>query len=253
MRIGSLIPVLMAAALSLPGQTQDGSGDALPALAPESAIILSPSEPEISAISDGRVLGVIPAHKIISTTSLAIEPLTPRGKFTLAFKDTVDPFTFVSAAFYGGIAQWQNDYSGYGQGAQGYGKRFAAAYADQAIGNYLTEAIFPVLLRQDPRYFRLGTGGTLARLGYALSRTLITRTDAGKKQFNFSEFLGNSTAAGISTLYYPAAQRTIGEVGEKFALQLVGDSAFNVLIEFWPDMRRAILHKEHNGSKPADR
>src|SRR6516225_3263163 len=153
MRIGSLIPVLMAVALSLPGQTQDGSGDALPALAPESAIIPSPSEPEISAISDGRVLGVIPAHKIISTTSLAIEPLAPRGKFNLAFKDTVDPFTFVSAAFYGGIAQWQNDYPGYGQGAQGYSKRFAAAYADQAIGNYLTEAIFPVLLRQDPRYF----------------------------------------------------------------------------------------------------
>jgi hypothetical protein len=253
MRVGWFIPVLMALALSLRGQAQDGSADTPLVLAPESAIIPSPSEPEISAISNGRVLGVIPAHKIIPTTSVAVESLTPGRKFNLAFKDTVDPFTFVSAAFYGGIAQWQNDYPGYGQGAQGYSKRFAAAYSDQAIGNYLTEAIFPILLHDDPRYFRLGVGSKLGRLGYALSRTLITRTDSGMKRFNFSEILGNSTAAGISTLYYPPAQRTIGEVSEKLALQVVGDSVFNVLIEFWPDMRRAIFHKDRNNSEPADR
>jgi hypothetical protein len=232
----------MAAALSLPGQSPEGSANEATSLAPELAVIpLSPA-PEISG-SDGRVLGVIPANKIVPTSSPAIEPLTPRGKFKLAFKDTVDPFTFASAGFYAGIAQWQNDYQAYGQGAQGYGKRFGAAYADQAIGNYFTEAIMPVVLKQDPRYFRLGTGSKLTRLRYAVSRTLVTRTDSGKSRFNGSEFLGNAAAAGLSTLYYPAAQRTAGEVAEKLGLQVIGDTAFNVLIEFWPDMRRTIFRK----------
>jgi len=147
--------------------------------------------------------------------------------------------------FYAGIAQWQNDHAGYGQGAQGYSKRFAAAYADQAIGNYFTEALMPAVLREDPRYFRLGAGGRLTRLKYALTRTLITRTDSGKSRFNSSEFLGNAAAAGISRLYYPAAERTAGEVSEKFGMQVIGDTAFNVLIEFWPDMRRMIVRKGH--------
>ena len=238
------VSLLTTGALSLPGQVTETSSEEAVSLAPEPAIIPSSSGPEIPA-TDGRVLGVIPANKILSTPSLAVEPLTARGKFRLAFKDTVDPFTFAAAGFYAGIAQWQNDYAGYEQGAQGYSKRFAAAYADQAIGNYFTEAIMPAVLREDPRYFRLGTGGRLTRLKYALSRTLITRTDSGKSRFNSSEFLGNAAAAGISRLYYPAAERTAGVVSEKFGMQVIGDTAFNVLIEFWPDMRRMIVRKGH--------
>jgi hypothetical protein len=236
--------LLIAGALSLSGQATEGSSDEALSLAPEPAIIPSSAGPEIP-LPEGRVLGVIPANKILPTASPAIEPLTAGGKFRLAFKDTVDPFTFASAGFYAGIAQWHNDSAGYGQGAQGYSKRFAAAYADLAIGNYFTEAIMPTVLREDPRYFRLGTGGGLTRLKYALSRTLITRTDSGKSRFNSSEFLGNAAAAGISTLYYPAADRTAGEVSEKFGIQVIGDTAFNVLIEFWPDMRRLIVRKPH--------
>jgi hypothetical protein len=239
-----LLPLFAAAALSLPAQSPDDADDR--ASSPELIASPSPSFPDIFAGSEGRVLGVIPTNKIISTVEPSgIEPLTKRGKFRLAFKDSVDPFTFASAGFYAGIAQWQNDYPGYGLGAQGYAKRFGAAYADQSIGNFFTEAIFPALLHQDPRYFRLGTGGKWARLGYALSRTLITRTDSGGRTFNSSEFLGNAAAAGLSAAYYPAAQRSIGEVGEKFGIQVIGDSVFNALIEFWPDMRRKFLRKEH--------
>lgn len=169
--------------------------------------------------------------------------MTTGGKFTLAFKDTIDPFTFVLAGFYAGVAQWQDDYPSYGQGASGYGKRIGAAYADQAIGNYFTEAIVPSLLHQDPRYFRKGSGRKRTRLTYALSRTIVTRTDRGRSTFNYSEWGGNAAAAGISTLYYPASQRTWGETGEKLAIQIISDSAFNVLLEFWPDMKRLILKR----------
>jgi hypothetical protein len=198
----------------------------------------SPPSPE-----EGRILGVIPNNKTASESTAADAALTPRGKFSLAFKDTVDPFTFVLAGFYAGVSQWQNDYAPFGQGGKGYAKRFGAASADQAIGNYLTEAILPVLLHQDPRYFRKGSGGTWRRMSYAVSRTFITRTDAGRRTFNYSEVAGNAVAAAISNAYYPASERTAGETGEKLTVQLASDSAFNVLLEFWPDMRHAIFKK----------
>jgi hypothetical protein len=200
--------------------------------------------------SGGRIFGIIPNNKTVSSkntpqqTIHLEEPLTVRKKFDLAFKDTTDPFTVVLAAFYAGVAQWQNDFPTYGQGSVGFGKRFGAAYADQGIGNYLTEAIFPILLHEDPRYFRKGVGSGRRRLFYALSRVVITRTDKGTDRFNYSEFIGNATATGISNLYYPASERTAGETAQRFAVQIVSDSAFNVLLEFWPDMKRELLKKK---------
>ena len=195
------------------------------------------------ASEGGRVLGLIPDNKIVPSTGASEEPLTVGGKFMLATKDTIDPFTFVLAGFYSGVAQWQNDYPTYGQGGSGYGKRFGAAYADQAIGNYFTEAIVPAVMHHDPRYFRRGVGTKWARFHYALTRTVITRTDRGRAAFNYSEWVGNGIAAGLSTIYYPAAERTAGEVGEKLAIQIASDSAFNVLLEFWPDMKRAVFRR----------
>jgi hypothetical protein len=209
--------------------------------APSEAVIVDTTSSNPEA---GRILGVIPDNKIVPSTKASTEePLTPGAKFTLAWKDSIDPFTFVLAGFYAGIAQWQNDYPTWKQGAGGYGKRFGAAYADQVVGNYLTEAIVPVLMHEDPRYFRKGTGSGWSRMSYALTRTVVTRTDRGKGQFNYSEIVGNAAAAGISNLYYPASQRTVGETGEKFAIQVVSDSAFNVLLEFWPDMRRMAMKR----------
>jgi hypothetical protein len=192
---------------------------------------------------EGRILGVIPNNKTVPQLAPTEAPLTPRGKFNLAFKDTFDPFIFVAAGFYAGLAQWQNDYAPFGQGGTGFAKRFGAAYADQAIGNYMTEGIFPSLLRQDPRYFRRGSGGPWRRVSYALSRTIVTRTDTGRRTFNYSEIGGNAVAAAISNVYYPASERTAGEAVEKLTIQLASDSAFNILLEFWPDMRHAFFKK----------
>jgi hypothetical protein len=198
----------------------------------------APDEPE------GRIFGVIPNNKTVPHKyAPGEEPLTALQKFKLATKDTTDPFTVVLAAFYAGVAQWQNDFPTWGQGGAAYGKRFGAAYGDQVIGNYLTEAILPVLLHEDPRYFRKGTGLKRKRVGYALSRVVITRTDKGTDRFNYSEIIGNGMAAGISNLYYPATERSVGETAEKFAVQMVSDSAFNVLLEFWPDMKHALFKK----------
>ncbi len=212
---------------------------------------IAPSKAEASQVDPGqvgsdagagRILGVIPDNKIVPSNSTG-EPLTRREKFNLAFKDSIDPFTFVLAGFYAGIAQWNDQYRQYGEGGSGYAKRFGAAYADQVIGNYFTEAIVPTMMHQDPRYFRMGSGRKLKRLGYAMTRTVVTRTDKGHAAFNYSEIAGNTIAAGLSNLYYPPAERTAGETAEKLGVQVVSDSAFNVLLEFWPDMRRVILKR----------
>jgi len=230
---------LVGGASPVPAQDQpDSTGPAT--LEPSAADSTDPSVPDDEG---GRVLGLIPDNKIVPSTSKLEEPLTSGGKFNLALKDTIDPFTFVLAGFYSGIAQWRGDYPAYGEGGTGYAKRFGAAYADQAIGNYLTEAIVPSLTHEDPRYFRKGTGGVWSRMSYALTRTLVTRTDKGGHSFNFSEIAGNAIAAGLSDFYYPPAQRTAGAATERLGIQVVSDSAFNVLLEFWPDMKRAILKR----------
>jgi hypothetical protein len=233
----SILCILICGASLLCGQEPVAPGTVHQDAAAQDSAQPAAEEPE------GRILGVIPNNKTVPQSAPKEEPLTTRKKFNLAFKDTTDPFTVVLASFYAGIAQWQNDFPTFGQGGTGYAKRFGAAYADQAIGNYLTEAILPSLLREDPRYFRKGTGSARHRINYALSRTFITRTDRGRDRFNYSEIVGNGLAAGISNLYYPASERTAGETMEKFGVQVVSDSAFNILLEFWPDLKHAILRR----------
>jgi hypothetical protein len=196
-----------------------------------------------STPEEGRIFGMIPNNKTVAQPAALPMPLTPGGKFHLAFRDTVDPFTFVLAGFNAGIAQWKDAFPSFGQGGDAYAKRFGAAYADQAIGNYFTEAFLPTLLREDPRYFRRGTGGKWRRTKYALTRVVVTRTDSGRATFNAAEIFGNAAATGISNLYYPASERTAGESSERLGVQLMSDGAFNVLLEFWPDMRRAFFRK----------
>jgi hypothetical protein len=132
----------------------------------------------------------------------------------------------------------QRQYPSFGQGAQGFGKYYGGAFADQAIGNIMTEGLFPTALHQDPRYFVRGEGGFWRRTGYALSREFITRGDDGHSHFNTSEFGGNAVAAGISNVYYPAADRSFGNTANKWGQQIALDAFFNVAKEFWPDVRK---------------
>jgi hypothetical protein len=191
-----------------------------------------------------HILGIVPDYDTVRNASGVILPISAKRKFWLATEDVFDPFSFAITGIYAGASQMANQYPEFGQGAKGYAKRYGGAFADQAIGNYLTEAAFPALLRQDPRYFRMGsTSGFWKRVGYSMSRTIVTRGDSGARQFNFSEIVGNGVAAGISAAYYPPSSRHPEEVFEKFALNLGSDSGFNILKEFWPDMRHKLFGK----------
>jgi hypothetical protein len=193
--------------------------------------------------SKNHIFWVIPNYRADENTA-DIKPLTPGAKFKIAFDDSFDPSAFLVAGVLAGLADAQNSYREYGDGAESLGKYYAAAFADQAIGNMMTEAVFPVALHQDPRYFVKGRGGFWKRTEYAISREVITRSDDGRSQFNTSEIAGNAVAAGISNAYAPAAERSFGNTTSKWGEQLGLDAFFNVLKEFWPDVRDKLFGQQ---------
>jgi hypothetical protein len=188
-----------------------------------------------------RVLGIFPTFNM-STIPDAVA-MTPKQKFQLAFKSATDPVTFLIAGVDAGVSQWQNDYSGYGQGAEGYFKRWGASYADTFDGDILGNALFPTLLHQDPRYFRKGTGTIKSRLWYAMLTTVRCKGDNGHWQPNISNVVGNIAAGGIANLYYPSTDRGAGLTFER-AFTVTAEGAFGAMfVEFWPDVSHKLFKK----------
>ena len=187
-----------------------------------------------------RIFGIVPNYRT-SSMPVPYVPLSIHDKFKIASQDAFDRGTFVLAAAFGGEAQLTNSEPSFGHGAQAYGKYFATSYGDYMIGDYMTEAIFPAFLHQDPRYFRRAKGSTMSRLGYAAGQIFWTHSDQGLGQFNYSEILGNSTSVAISNAYYPNSRDASSAVG-KLGTQLGVDMASNILKEFWPDILRKLHH-----------
>jgi hypothetical protein len=198
------------------------------------------AEEGMSGYRQRHIMWVIPNYRS-DEGATEFHPLMPDQKFKLAFDDSFDPTAFLVAGVFAGSSMAQDQYRSFGQGAKGFSKYYGGAFADQAIGNVMTEGIFPTVLHQDPRYFTKGRGGFLKRTGYAVSREFITRNDDGQNHFNTSELLGNAVAAGISNLYYPAADRSLGKTIDKWDQQIGLDTAFNIMKEFWPDVRRKLF------------
>jgi len=189
------------------------------------------AQEQIALEEKQRVLGVIPNFYVSYIPDAA--PLTPKQKFGLAWRSTIDPVNFAITGIIAGVQQAQNDFSGYGQGAQGYGKRFGASYADGVAGTFIGSAILPSLLKQDPRYFYKGTGSKRFRALYAMANSVICKGDNGHWQANYSNILGNFAAGGISNLYYPASDREGAELTFENGLIGIGaTAAANLFQEF---------------------
>ena len=189
-----------------------------------------------------RIFGIIPNNRT-SPSLKDYQPLSSKQKFQIARQDSFDRGTVVLAAAFAGYDQLTNANRSFGQGFEGYGRYFGASYADFVIGNYMTEAIFPSLLHQDPRYFRRGIGSGWSRLAYSVGQIFWTHTDSDRTQFNYSEILGNSTAAAISNAYYQA-NRSVADSASTLGIQIGVDMASNVLKEFWPDVERKFRHRQ---------
>ena len=193
--------------------------------------------------TNDRILWTLPNYLTVENAD-HVPPLTVKGKFKITAKDCFDPVEFPFTAILAGIGQAQNSEPSYHQGLKGYGRRFAMSFADNTLGNFTTEAVFPSMLRQDPRYYRLGKGGFVRRTGYVLSRLVITHGDSGQSEFNYSEIGGNAAAAEMSLAYHPAGERHISNALGVWGTQIVWDGFANELKEFWPDMHDKMSRKK---------
>ncbi len=188
-----------------------------------------------------RILGIAPNFRAVNTDE-KLPPQTVKEKFMDATRDSFDYSSIVIPAVVASYSMAANNYPEFHQGAAGYARYFWHSAVDQTSENYWVEFIIPTIPREDTRYYTLGRGGFLKRTGYALSRAVITRTDAGNESFNFSEVVGAGAASGMSTLYYPSRERTLGNVGSEWALDVGIDALSYVGREFWPDINRKIFH-----------
>jgi hypothetical protein len=194
-----------------------------------------------------HVFGVLPNYRTVDASQVS-GPLTPNQKFTIASKDSFDyPLVLLGAAL-AGVGQLADQNPSFGQGIIGFSKRLATGYADQAIGNLMTEGLFPAWLHEDPRYYRRGTGSKWSRTGYAFSRILVTHTDSGGTRFNYSEWVGNAAAVAISNAYY-SDDRNAGANALKLVEQCGIDGVSQVLKEFWPDIKHK-LFEHHRAGDP---
>ena len=205
-------------------------------------------EQQQTGTSKDRLFYTLPNFLTLETKN--VPRLTTKDKFKVVTRGTFDYVEIPWYGFLSGISQAENSEPGYGQGAAGYGKRFGAAFADGTIENYMTGAVLPSLLRQDPRFYQSGEGSFLHRTGYAISRIFITRADSGRNQFNFSEIAGSALAAGISTYsYHPREDRTLPNTLSVWGTQVGYDTITIAVKEFWPDIRRK-LQKHRQAGMP---
>ncbi len=191
-----------------------------------------------------RIFLVIPNYGTVEHPTANIPPLTVKQKFKTGAEDAFDTYSVPLAGIVAAISQAENSDAAWGQGWGAFGKRYAATYADTVIGSFMTTGVFPSILHEDPRYFRMGSGGFRKRSWYALTRLFVTRTDAGKPQFNYSEFMGNATAAGISLTYHTVQERNFSSFAGDYATQIAIDAFANQLKEFWPDIRHKLSHRK---------
>ena len=185
---------------------------------------------QIKAEENQRVLGVFPNFHTSYVWNAA--PMNTKQKFSLSARELFDPVSLLGVAATAGIQQANNSFAGYGQGAAGYGKRFAANLADNVIGSLLSQAVFASMFHQDPRYFYQGSGSVKSRLIHALSWAVIRRGDNGRPMPNYAFLLGDLTAGAISNLYYPPANRGAGLVFTNFGIDLAGRAGSAVFQEF---------------------
>ena len=190
-----------------------------------------------------RILGIVPNFRAVSSDEI-LPAQTPKEKFTTAFQDSFDYSALIFAAGQAGVAQAQNSYPEFHQGAAGYGRYLWHTFADQTDENLFVEGILPTVLHQDNRYYTKGHGGFVKRTAYSFTRTLVTRTDNGNETFNASEVVGAGAASGISSLYYPSRNRTWTKVGQRWLTSVIIDGATFTVKEFWPDVNDAIFHQK---------
>lgn len=243
------VPSVVASTAELPdapepqsAAAQDSSSSQQPA-APQSTDKdqHDKAEEQLKEQEQQRVGGVMATFNTTSNRNAV--PLSPGQKFRLFFRGSIDPWPFALAGFVSGIGQAKDSHPEWGQGAQGYAKRYGAAYSDTFIGNFFGNAVLPSLLHEDPRYFQKRKGRVTSRILWAASSTVWCRRDNGAWGPNYANISGNLIGSAIARTYYPASERTVGATISDGLTVLAEGIVGTEVIEFWPDIARHFKHK----------
>jgi len=201
------------------------------------------AQEEVKEQEKQRVVGIVPTFNL--TYHHDAVPLSAGQKMNLALRSSFDWFTFAAAFAEAGYHEAANDLSGFSWGAKGYGERVGVAYLDTFDGNVLSTAVFPIIFRQDPRYFRMGQGTVRHRILYSLATNFIAKNDYnGKWSFNYGNIVGNMAAGAVSNLYYPNSNAGFRLTITTSMIQTAEGAAGSIFNEFWPDISRRLLHKD---------
>jgi hypothetical protein len=205
------------------------------------------TSPQTDPLAQGRqtkrILYIVPNFRAVSADE-HLPPQTVKEKFKTAMLDSVDYSSFIFVGAQAGVAMASNSYREFGQGAKGYGRYYWHTLADTINENTWVEFLVPAALHQDTRYYTLGKGPLVKRVGYAFSRVAVTRTDSGHEAINYSEIVGAGAASGTANLYYPSQERTVTKTYQRWITYLAIDGGVFVFKEIWPDINNAIFHQK---------
>ena len=213
---------------------------------------------KVAGTSNDRLFYTLPNFLTLQTKK-QLPPMSVGDKFKVVALGTFDYVEYPWWGVLAALSQASDGDPAYRQGWKAYAKRYGSTAADSMVENFMVGAVFPSILRQDPRYYQSGQGSFFRRMGYSVSRIVVTRADSGRTQFNYSEIFGAATAAAISTYsYHPqsayistpsnphmfvASERTFSNVVSTWGTQVGLDTITIVVKEFWPDIHRKISKK----------
>jgi len=213
-----------------------------PAATPTPTPDPSASKPEPANPDDkNRIFGVLPNYNTVEGEK-EVEPITSGKSFKIAAQSSFDPMVWPLFSVIAGVSQVQNEPASYGQTWSGYAKRYGLAFTDNTVCSLVTTGLLPSIFKQDPRYYQGRTTGIFNRMGYAASRSVVTKSRSGHPQFNISEIGGTLVVANVGNLYYPEDERTAVATLERWGMQTMWDTVANELKEFWPDIRH-VMHE----------
>lgn len=248
-------------------QGQSNSGSSTPGATnpPNSNSGNHNTQGKVAGTSNDRLFYTLPNFLSLEDGG-KLPPLTAKEKFKVVALGTFDPVQYPWWGLLSAISQAENSEPAYGQGWAAYGKRYGTTAGDSTVENFMVGAVFPSILHQDPRFYQSEKGGIGYRTWYAVTRILVTRSDSGKRQFNFSEVFGSAFAAAVSTYsYHPESayisvptnphmfvpsERTLLNTTSVWGTQVGLDTVTIVVKEFWPDIHRKLTHKHKEEAVP---
>ncbi len=172
-----------------------------------------------------------------------IPPLTVDQKLLFPAHEELRWTTVVPILYSGGYGILRNSHPKYGTNSEAFGERVGIGALRQGISRELSDSFLPILLHEDPRYYRQAYGTYESRTEHAIRRVFISQRDSGAQTFNYADVLGRGMAAALTQTYYPSASIRPSVVFNTWGISLAALGGGNLFEEFWPDVKRKLLHK----------